>query len=216
MLIPNRPCEIESIVTAIRAANGGGTVSTAQVANSWMRLVAAASLALLGVLSIHLFLVAGVLAAVLPFTYTVAANDKLAYLKRLVPALLLTVGTTLGASAYWVIPVLIGRGIEGSVIGAIGAGDLAAYSTVPDQHLGLLPNLLGLYGFWAEGTGRFTSMKEFAPVWPVVLGLLLLVCAIGAIAAFRRSRDQIAPWVTALLACGTVRRPYVKGEVLAC
>jgi hypothetical protein len=39
MLIPNRPCEIESIVTAMRAANGGGRVKTAQVANSWMRLV---------------------------------------------------------------------------------------------------------------------------------------------------------------------------------
>jgi hypothetical protein len=43
MLIPKRPLEIESIVTAMRAANGGGTVRTAQVANSWMRLVTAAS-----------------------------------------------------------------------------------------------------------------------------------------------------------------------------
>ncbi len=39
MLTPNRPCEIESIVTAMRAVIGGGMVSTAQVANSWMRLV---------------------------------------------------------------------------------------------------------------------------------------------------------------------------------
>jgi hypothetical protein len=167
-------------------------------------LMAALSLAILGVLSIHLFLVAGVFAAVLALTYTVAANDKPAYLKRLVPALLLTVGTTLGASAYWVIPVLIGRGTEATVIGAIGSGDLAAYATVPDQHLGLLPNLLGLYGFWAEGTGRFASMKEFVPLWPVVLGLLLLVCSIGAIAGFKRSRDHIAPLVTGLLIAAAI------------
>ena len=43
MLIPNRPFEIESIVTAMRAAKAGGRVSTAQVANSWMRLVTDAS-----------------------------------------------------------------------------------------------------------------------------------------------------------------------------
>ncbi len=41
--MPKRPCEIESIVTAMRAAKAGGTVSTATEANSWMRLVTAAS-----------------------------------------------------------------------------------------------------------------------------------------------------------------------------
>ena len=41
--MPNRPCEIESIVTAMRATIGGGKVKTAQVANSWMRFVTAAS-----------------------------------------------------------------------------------------------------------------------------------------------------------------------------
>ena len=34
MFTPNRPFEIESIVVAIRAVNGGGIVSTAQVANN--------------------------------------------------------------------------------------------------------------------------------------------------------------------------------------
>jgi hypothetical protein len=42
MLSPNLPCEMLSIVTAIRAAKAGGTVSTATDANSWMRLVIAA------------------------------------------------------------------------------------------------------------------------------------------------------------------------------
>jgi hypothetical protein len=43
ILTPNRPWEMESMVTAMRAAIGGGMVSTAQVAKSWMRLVTAAS-----------------------------------------------------------------------------------------------------------------------------------------------------------------------------
>ena len=37
-----RPCEFESTLTAMRAAIAGGIVNTAQVANSWMRLVTAA------------------------------------------------------------------------------------------------------------------------------------------------------------------------------
>ena len=39
MLRPKRPCDMLSIVTAMRAAIGGGSVNTEQVANSWMRLV---------------------------------------------------------------------------------------------------------------------------------------------------------------------------------
>jgi len=43
MFTPKRPCEMLSMVTAMRAAIGGGRVRTAQVANSWMRSVTAAS-----------------------------------------------------------------------------------------------------------------------------------------------------------------------------
>jgi hypothetical protein len=41
-LMPKRPGAMLSMVTAMRAVIGGGMVSTAQVANSWMRLVTAA------------------------------------------------------------------------------------------------------------------------------------------------------------------------------
>jgi hypothetical protein len=166
--------------------------------------VAAASLGLLGILSLHLFLVAGVLVSALVVTFVIAAKDKPAYLKRLVPVLLLTTGATLAVSAYWMIPVLIGQGPEGSVIGGIGPGDLVAYAAIPDRHLGLLPNLLGLYGFWAEGTGRFASMKTFVPLWPAALAVLILIGAIGAYAAFKQRRDQVAPWVAGLLLAAAI------------
>lgn len=167
-------------------------------------LIAAVSLALLGILSLHLFLVAVVLAAALLVTHTAAAKDMAAYLKRLVPLLLLAVATTLLASAYWVIPVLMGRGPEGTVIAGIGSGDLVAYAAVPDLHLGLLPNLLGLYGFWAEATGRFASMKDFVPLWPAALALLVVVGAVGAITAFKHGQDQVSPWVAGLIVAAAI------------
>jgi hypothetical protein len=162
-------------------------------------ILASLSLSLLGILSIHLFMVAGFLALALFASFIVAAKDKPTYLRRLVPVLFLTGGATLAASAYWVFPILIGSGPEGTVIGGIGAGDLTAYAAVPDRKLGLLPNLLGLYGFWAEGTGRFASMKNFVPLWPAALALLLVTSAIGAISALKDREDQIAPWVVGLL-----------------
>ena len=39
---PNRPREMLSMVTAMRATSGGGMVSTPMVAKSWMRSVTAA------------------------------------------------------------------------------------------------------------------------------------------------------------------------------
>jgi len=142
-------------------------------------LVSAVSLVLLGIFSLHLFLMAAVLAGALLLTHTVASKERFAYGRRLAPALLLTVGVTLAASAYWVLPLLKGTGTEGATLAGIGSGDLAAYAAVPDPQLGLLPNLLGLYGFWAEDVGRFTSMKAFVPLWPVGLAVLMLVAAVG-------------------------------------
>lgn len=162
-------------------------------------VVSAVSMVLLGILSLHLFLIATVLAGALLLTHTIAAKDRFAYLRKSAPGLLLAAGLTIAASSYWLIPILIGRGPAASVIAGIGAGDLAAYAAVPDQQLGLLPNLLGLYGFWAENAGRFTSMKAFVPAWPVVLALLLVVGAMGAISVFRKRRDPLAPWVAGLL-----------------
>jgi hypothetical protein len=81
---------------------------------------------------------------------------------------------------------------------------VAAFAAVPDQHLGLLPNLLGLYGFWAENAGRFTSMKSFVPAWPAILSVLLILCGIGALTAFRRRDELFAPWAAGLVAAAVV------------
>jgi hypothetical protein len=90
------------------------------------------------------------------------------------------------------------------VIITTGSGELAAYAAIPDQSLGLIPNLLGLYGFWAEDSGRFTSMKAFAPIWPVVLLVILVIAAIGVAAAITRRSQQLTEWITGLLIVGAI------------
>lgn len=184
-------------------------------------LLTSASLWLLGIFSPHLLLVASLLTVALTVTYAAASRRQLAYLKRLAIALLVSAGATLVACAYWLIPILMGRGPEGTLIARTGAGDLNAYAAIPDPQLGLVPNLLGLYGFWAEGTGRFTSMKYFVPFWPDVLAVILMVCAVGAIVALRQRKGQLAPWVVGLLLAATVAlvlemgvsQPFTSGLV---
>jgi hypothetical protein len=167
-------------------------------------LLLALSLALVGVLDVHMFLIAGLVVAAMLLPHLVDAAKRGEYLRRVGRSLLLTVGATLLASSYWVFPFVLGRGPIASAVAGIGTPDLVAYAAVPDPQLGLIPNLLGLYGFWAENAGRFTSMKAFVPIWPVALLAILFVSAIGAIGGMRSNEQRLRPWVVGLLVASGV------------
>jgi len=166
-------------------------------------LLFAISMSLVAVFTPHLFLVSGVVAAIVLPIYVIATKFKAAYIKELAQALAVAVCSTAIVSSYWAVPLLMGRSSEAAVIGATGASLLTAYAAVPDQTAGLVPNLLALYGFWAENSGRFTSMKAFVPEWPVVLLILLAVCGIGVLAAVRR-KDNLAPWTLGLVLAAVI------------
>jgi hypothetical protein len=172
--------------------------------NAGGAILAAISLALVGVLSIHVFFESFVLAGALVIVHLVGKKDRVAYVRRLVPALLLTNGTTLAASIYWIWPLLTGRGVEGKALAGIGASDLSSYATLSDPQLGLLPNALGLYGFWGEGLGRFTSMKTFVPLWPVALAALLLLSGVGVAVAVRNRNNHLGAWAVGLLLAAAI------------
>ena len=157
------------------------------------------SASLVAVFTVHLLLVFAVLAAVVAASYVVAVKDRAVYVKRLLTALASAGATAILLCSYWAIPFLLGRGVEAAVIGGTSTGQLNAYAVVQDQTLGLLPNLLGLYGFWAENSGRFTSMKAFVPAWPLVLAIVLGVAAIGTYVSLRRKESGMRPWVAGLV-----------------
>jgi hypothetical protein len=162
-------------------------------------LILAISLLLVGIPSTHLFLVAGFLVVTLLGTHAIASKQRVKYVVRAGPAALVAAVATLIASSYWVIPLALGRGPTANAVAGITTADLRSFAAVPDPQLGLIPNLLGLYGFWAETTGRFTSMKSFVPLWPVILAVLLVVAAIGAGWGLKQRRDRLGAWVAGLL-----------------
>jgi hypothetical protein len=171
-------------------------------------LILAVWVVLVGGLDLHLFLAALVLCGVMAIVYAISARKDLKYLLRFGGSSLIALAAVAAGSAYWLIPFLTGSSPEARAVAGIGAGDIPAYQSVGDPKLGLLPNLLGLYGFWAENVGRFPSFKLFAPLWPIVLLVLLLIGIVGALRVLWRSSDDrwhgLRPWVIGLLIAGAI------------
>ena len=67
----------------------------------------------------------------------------------------------------------------------IGATSLNLYWSTPDPVLGLIPNVIGMYGFWRIGPGP-NLPKNYVPGWFLIFLLLVVV------ASFAFSRSQPA------------------------
>jgi hypothetical protein len=73
--------------------------------------------------------------------------------------------------------------------------DFAFFRSVSSDDYGLLPNLIGLYGYWGERLGRFPLANDDAAWWPIATAVIVIAALVGA--WFRRDRA----W---LLVCGVV------------
>jgi hypothetical protein len=61
-----------------------------------------------------------------------------------------------------------------------GRADFTAFRATPDAQYGVLPALAGLYGEWAERTGRIPVATSGNPWWPVATAILVALALIGA------------------------------------
>jgi hypothetical protein len=166
-------------------------------------LVAAGILALVGVLDVHMALIAAVLSGVLVGTFLALEREIRERAARLGAFVLVAIVAALVTSSYWLIPMLSGSGPESQTLARIGDADLSAFSTTADPTLGVVVNVLGLYGFWAEDTERFASMKEFVVAWPVVLAVILVLVCAGVVGGWKRvdsvDPDHTRPWVAGMV-----------------
>ena len=164
----------------------------------------AVAFAVIAALDVHMAIVAALLTTTIATAYIAITARTLRHFLEIAGSLLAATLLAVASSLYWIVPLLVGKGEEALTLANIGSADLEFFSTAPDPRLGLLPNVLGLYGFWAERTDRFTSMKDFVPQWPLVLGALLGLACVGAVMAATRSarlqRPDLRPWVIGILA----------------
>jgi hypothetical protein len=73
--------------------------------------------------------------------------------------------------------------------------DFVLFRSVRSDDYGLIPNLIGLYGYWGERLGRFPLANADADWWPLTTAVIVAAAVVGA--WLRRDRA----W---LLACGVV------------
>lgn len=169
------------------------------------------ALTAVGIPSLHFFFLACALLAFIASGIAVLTRKGRTYATSLLVGYGSALGIATVASLYWIVPLVTGRGPEGSRLAAIGSGDLAAFKTVPDARLGLVPNLLGLFGFWAEDTGRFVSMKVFDPNWPLVLAVMLSIAVGGFVLAWHDRNWVLAGYTASLLFVVGVAIPLEMG-----
>jgi hypothetical protein len=173
----------------------------------WRGLWLAAGIVVVAMLTLHLMLLLVLLLVVATVVAVVHRSLDRGYLVQLALGLGVAGAATLALSAYWLIPYMAGSSNESRVVTQVGAGDLAAYSVVRDPSVGLVRNLLGLYGFWAEGVHRFPPMKLFVPHWELVLLGVLVLAGIGAVSVFLVRNESLRTlrwWVVALVAAGLI------------
>jgi hypothetical protein len=170
-----------------------------------------AAAAAIGAVSPHTFLMASVTCAILTLAHVILAGSRAPALGKTALWAVVAAASTAIATSYWTVPLAAGTSSESTVVGPTGTSELYAFAAKPDAELGLLPNILGLYGFWAEDIGRFTSMKAFVPGWPFALGALLALCGIGIYAAFVGPNRPLRAWVTGLVVAGALALVFEAG-----
>jgi hypothetical protein len=94
---------------------------------------------------------------------------------------LISFGLFILLETYGIVPFFLGRGPASyTTVRTFGRADFVAFSSSTDPHYGLLANLLGLHGYWAERLGRFPPVDGGARWWPVATAVLVVLALVGA------------------------------------
>lgn len=74
--------------------------------------------------------------------------------------------------------------------GEFNSQDLFVFISLPDTHLGLLPNLVSLFGFWNEGERQFVSLKQSIVFWPLVTFSWLILTSLGVFSYLKKEQKD--------------------------
>src|SRR5205823_2716682 len=95
-------------------------------------LILAVELTALGILDLHLLIPIGLLVASAAVAFAIWRRSDRPYQTELIKNIGLTVGATVVASLYWLIPLFTGSNSEGRAIASVGTADLSAFGVASD------------------------------------------------------------------------------------
>jgi len=177
----------------------------------WRRSLAAAAWALLiSIVSVH-SVVPAVLVALVIIAWRIVGGQLS---RKLCLQLAIVAIVWLGASTYWLLPVLTGDGSQAQLIGSFSSQDSQAFATAGDSVIGRLINVVRLQGFWAERYGLFELPQSRLPliVWGIVLLAILLFVSIGLVSLWLQGRRGLFMLLAAVLVSGLVLGSGIGGS----
>lgn len=145
---------------------------------------------LLAMLSIHIFVMAVLIGIIFIVIFSIGRVSELSYRKKLLKWSGLALIATLFINSFWLIGVIRGTSSISQTINSIGPHDLAAYTTTPNPHVGLITNVLSGYGFWLERYNRFHMPNGNIIIWLSLFALLFILVCVGAVTQFSKRKPQ--------------------------
>jgi hypothetical protein len=127
-------------------------------------------------LSVHVFVMAGLLGVVMLVVYLLGQSPTGKYYRNLLEAAGLVIGGFIVLNIYWLFSVAQGSSSLNQTIESIGSRDLSAFATAGNAHLHLLFNVVSLYGFWLERFKRYAMPNHILAIW--IIGF---VCFAGLV-----------------------------------
>ena len=146
--------------------------------------------AFMGLLSIHMLAISIVVAVSALVVYLVYAPVKWVYLKKLIGTGVLAAAIFAAAAMYWLYGVLRGDSPLQQAVATFNQGHLEAFTTAAQPHAGLLFNVLGMYGFWAERYHRFVLPNTNLFVIIPFLAVLAVLVVAGIPKQLKKDRPQ--------------------------
>lgn len=113
-------------------------------------------------------------------------------LGRFVKGAALTVALLLLVNSFWLVSFFN----TSTTFSNIGSEDFKAFATLPDDTLGLYPNVLSLYGFWDI---TVPLPKDSFPLWYGVTIFYILISIVGALILLRTKKTLPLFLVTVII-----------------
>ncbi len=129
-------------------------------------------------LSLHFVFIAGLLIVAYAIASFVSRQRSRAW------SSLTGAGAAVALCVYWIIPAIFNR----TTSLQLSSAHVEAFRTTTDHRFGLLPNVLGLYGFWRF---EWPETKNHFPGWILLLAVILLVVLVGFFDLLRTPRYRL-------------------------
>lgn len=114
-------------------------------------------------------------------------------------------------NSFWILPFLF---FKPTLLGTFDISHFYAFQTAADVKYGLLPNILGLYGFWREATApnEIILTKNLLPCWPVFLVPIAITALAGIFALLKEKKYALLSALILILTGGAalVMGPHLK------